>query len=56
MIDTIKEIRFLASSEETYRLHQIVARTDNVLKNLGEIKHISYPGQSEKKSGQILTG
>ncbi len=56
VIDTIKEIRFLASSEETYRLHQIVTRADDVLKNLGEIKHISYPGQTEKKSGQMLTG
>lgn len=56
VIDTIKEIRFLASSEETYRLHQIVTRADSVLKNLGEIKNISYPGQGEKKSGQILTG
>ena len=55
-IDTIKEIRFLASSEETYRLHQIVTRADEVLKNLGEIRNISYPGQTEKKSGQILTG
>jgi len=56
VIDTVKEIRFLASSEETYRLHQIVTRTDSALKNLGEIKHISYPTHSEKKSGQILTG
>jgi CheY-like chemotaxis protein len=56
VINTIKEIRFLASSEETYRLHQIVTRADDVLKNLGEIKHISYPGQTDKKSGQMLTG
>lgn len=55
-IDSIKEIRFLASSEETYRLHQIVARADGALKNLIEVKHISYPGQQDKKSGQILTG
>ena len=56
VIDTVREIRFLASSEETYRLHQILTRADSVLKNLGEIKQISYPGQIEKKSGQILTG
>jgi CheY-like chemotaxis protein len=55
-IDTVKEIRFLASSEETYRLHQIVTRADEVIKSLGEIRHISYPGQTEKKSGQIVTG
>ena len=45
VIDIVKEIRFLASPEETYRLHQIVTRADNVLKNLGEIKNISYPRQ-----------
>lgn len=55
-IDTIKEIRFLASSEETYRLHQIVTRADEALRNLGEIRSISYPGQGEKKSGHIVTG
>ncbi|NLV26307.1 MAG: response regulator [Methanomicrobiales archaeon] len=48
-ITTIKEIRFLASSEETFRLHQIVTRADEVLKALGEIRNISYPGQVEKK-------
>jgi len=56
VIDAVKEIRFLASSEDTYRLHQIATRADSVLKNLGEIKNISYPGQNERKSGQILTG
>jgi len=56
VIDTIQEIRFLASSEDTYRLHQIVRRTDAALKNLTEIKHISYPGHAENKSGQMLTG
>ena len=55
-IGTVKEIRFLASSEDTYRLHQIVTRADEVIRNLGEIRHISYPGQGEKKSGQIVTG
>ena len=55
-IDTVKEIRFLASPEDTYRLHQIVTRADNVLKNLGEIRNISYPGQDEKKNAQMPIG
>lgn len=48
-ISRIKEIRFLASPEETYRLHQIVARSDEVLKRLKELKQISYPVIGERR-------
>jgi len=55
-VSAIKEIRFLASPEETYRLHQIIIRSDTALRNLSELKQISYPAQNGKKTGQMLTG
>ena len=50
-ISTVKEIKFLASSEDTYRLHQIVIRANNAIKDLFELRQISYPPIEEKKKG-----
>lgn len=40
----LREIRFLASTEETYRLRRISLYSTEVLKKIRELRGISYPG------------
>ncbi|MFH0967785.1 MAG: hypothetical protein V1862_08905, partial [Methanobacteriota archaeon] len=41
----IREIRFLASTEETYRMRQISLYSTEVLKKIRELRETSYPGK-----------
>lgn len=48
----LKEIRYLASPEETYRMRRISLYSTEVLKKIKELQGISYPGtEREKKQG-----
>ncbi len=44
----IREIRFLASTEETYRMRRISLYTTEVLKKIRELREISYPGHGKE--------
>lgn len=50
----LAEIRYLASTEETYRLRRISVYTTEVLKKIKELRSISYPGgEKDKQTGNI---
>jgi len=44
----LREIRFLASTEETYRLRRISLYTTEVMKKIRELRGISYPNEEKK--------
>lgn len=44
----LREIRFLASTEETYRLRRISLYTTEVMKKIKELRGISYPDVEKK--------
>ncbi len=53
----LKEIRYLASPEETYRMRRISLYSTEVLKKIKELRAISYPGsEGEKGMNQMVNG
>jgi len=46
----LREIRFLASTEETYRLRKISLFTTDVMKIIRELRGISYPDEEKRES------
>jgi CheY-like chemotaxis protein len=44
----LREIRFLASTEETYRMRRISLYTTEVIKKISELRNISYPGHEKE--------
>jgi DNA-binding NarL/FixJ family response regulator len=49
----LREIRYLASTEETYRLRRISLYSTDVLKKIREIREISHP-EEEKEKGNLI--
>jgi DNA-binding NarL/FixJ family response regulator len=53
----LKEIRYLASPEDTYRMRRISIYSTDVLKKIRELRGISYPrNEKEKGPNQMVTG
>ncbi len=57
VIMDVKEIGFLASTQETYRMHKISIRAGESVRILEQLRNISYPeGGKEKNQGQMVIG